>query len=113
MSGRTTLRRWLIAFASFGLVLALAELSALLLVVHAETHASSFEASQRILSESHVPLLRVMIFTWPSSILLLATNGAEKTPQAFGMAMVAVLINAAFYAAIGWALWGMRRLVRR
>ena len=44
---------------------------------------------------------KAVILFWPSSILLLATSGFERTPFALWMHVVAIVLNAGWYAILG------------
>jgi hypothetical protein len=45
-----------------------------------------------------------VIYFWPSSIFLLATDGHEKSLQAFLILVVAVIVNVLVYLFAGWVI---------
>jgi hypothetical protein len=49
------------------------------------------------------------VIIWPSSIILMATSGNEKSLGSFLIAVVAVVINMILYAGIGAAAYGISR----
>ncbi len=47
----------------------------------------------------------IMVYLWPSSIFLMATDGIEGTARAYLFVTIAVLSNGLSYAVIGIVIW--------
>ena len=54
-----------------------------------------------------------MLFLWPSSILLLLTDGREDTLESYLIVSASVLCNVALYSFVGAAGWLLRRALTK
>ena len=54
---------------------------------------------------------RAMSIVWPSSIVLMATYGIERTLTGYVIVLMAIAGNAFLYAIIGMLIWWLRKIV--
>jgi len=53
------------------------------------------------------------VFIWPSSILLMSTDGSEHTAFAYQVMAISILINVLLYSIFGLLLFFISKLIRR
>jgi hypothetical protein len=103
--------RWLSASAILGLIVPIANLLAWEFVVHTHERATTGYQNFQDFKHLYHRLLQVRILTWPTSILLMATDGIEKTVQGYVIVAISILANIFLYSVLGYILWAISRAI--
>lgn len=100
---KASFAKWTITSALLGLIVALALLSIEIPV--------SWNAN---LDEKYGYLIfRMFIALWPSSIMLMATEGIESTPRGYLFLIISIAGNLVLYGALGSLGWVLKLFTER
>src|SRR5690348_5076195 len=76
--------------------------------------AAVFFAALKLLGTAYpYPAFRLMLFLWPSSVFLMATDGSENTLGSYFIVLVAILANGLTYFIVSSVLWAGSHVSRR